>query len=112
LIELGYQILCISPDKPEKVAEFNKKGEYAYTLLSDAKMDAAKRFGLAFETKSEDFQMLLEEHSGETHHLLPVPAVFIVDRKAKIQFQYVNPDYKIRIDPQTVLAAARASAKR
>ena len=75
-------------------------------------MEAAKRFGLAFEIKNEGFQKMLEEHSGETHHLLPVPAIFIVDRERKIHFQYVNPDYKIRIDPQTVLAAARATAKR
>jgi len=74
-------------------------------------MEAAKRFGLAFEITHEGFQKFLAEHSGNTHHLLPVPAVFIVDRKSKVHFQYVNPDYKIRIDPQTVLAAARATAR-
>ncbi len=74
-------------------------------------MDAAKKFGLAFQVDNEGFQEFLAQHSGESHHLLLVPAVYIVDRDLKVHFQYVNPDYKIRIDPQTVLAAARAIVK-
>jgi peroxiredoxin len=53
----------------------------------------------------------LEGASGETHHLLPVPAVYIVDKKGKILFEYVNPDHRVRIDAQTVLAAAQAQAR-
>ena len=74
-------------------------------------MDAAKKFGLAFQIDAEGFQKFIAEASGESHHLLPVPAVYIVDRDRKVQFQYVNPDFKVRIDPQTVLAAARWAAK-
>ena len=110
MIELGYQIVAISPDSAEKVAEFNKDGEYAYTLLSDSKLEAAKAFGLAFKVDNEQFQEFLGEHSGESHGLLVVPAVYIVDRSSEVQFQYVNPDYKIRIDAPTVLAAARGIA--
>ena len=40
-----------------------------------------------------------------------VPAVYIVDKERRIRFLYVNPAYKIRIDAQTVLAAARFVAK-
>ncbi|HRN25423.1 MAG: hypothetical protein IT276_02225 [Ignavibacteriaceae bacterium] len=38
--------------------------------------------------------------------LLPVPAVFIVDQDAIIQFEYVNPDYKVRLDKDVLLKAA------
>ena len=74
-------------------------------------MDAAKAFGLAFKVDSEKFQKFLAEHSGESHGLLPVPAVYIVNRDLEVQFQYVNPNYKVRIDAPTVLAAARSIAK-
>ena len=74
-------------------------------------MDAAKKFGLAFQVDNEQFQKFLAKHSGESHNLLLVPAVYIVDRDLEVQFQYVNPNYKIRIDSQTVLAAARGIAK-
>ena len=86
-------------------------GDYAVTLLSDAGADAMKAFGLAFQAEGERFQKLLASSSGETHHLIPVPAVYIVDETRKVRFQYVNPDFKVRIDPQTVLAAARFAAE-
>ena len=70
-------------------------------------MDAAKAFGLAFRGDSERSLEFLARHSGVSHGLLVVPAVYIVDKKSRVHFQYVNPAYKIRIDPQTVLAAAR-----
>jgi hypothetical protein len=75
-------------------------------------MKAGQAFGIAFNVESDKFAKFLQKASGETHRLLPVPAVYIVDTESKVQFQYVNPDYKTRIDPQTVLAAARAAAKR
>jgi len=74
-------------------------------------MEAAKAFGLAFQVDSEKFQKFIGEHSGESHGLLPVPAVYIVDRELEVRFQYVNPNYKVRIDAPTVLAAARGIAK-
>ena len=51
----------------------------------------------------------LEEASGYDHHLLPVPAVFVIDPEGVIDFQYVNPDYRARLDPNVLLAAARAA---
>ncbi len=115
LIDLGYQIIAVSPDRPEKVAEVGSKKSYEYTLLSDSKMNAALAFGLAFRVDGKTLERYkqygidLEADSGESHHLLPVPAVFVVDESGKIRFQYVNPDHRIRIDPATLLAAAKAA---
>jgi hypothetical protein len=39
--------------------------------------------------------------------MLPVPAVFLVTTNGLIQFEYVNPDYKVRLDPELLLAAAK-----
>jgi peroxiredoxin len=58
------------------------------------------------------FSIDLEEYAGAKHHLLPAPAVFIVSGKGQILFQYVNPDYKVRLHPEILLAAAKAYAKK
>jgi len=50
----------------------------------------------------------LEAASGNTGHLLPYPSVFIVDKAGIIRFAYVNPDYKVRLDPAKILEAAHA----
>jgi peroxiredoxin len=115
LKELGYRILAISPDRPEKLAESTTKGGLSYTLLSDSSMAAAQAFGLAFEVdapmlkKLDSYNIDIEGASGETHHLLPIPAVFIVGQDGVIDFSYANPDYKTRLAPEVLLSAAKAA---
>ncbi len=117
VVQLGYQIIAVSPDRPEKLRESLQKHNMNYLLLSDSKMDAATAFGIAYEVDDETSQKYsqygidLENVSGEKHHLLPVPSVFIISKDGKIKFHYVNPDYKIRIDPELLLTAARAVLK-
>ena len=115
LRELGYRIVAISPDRPEELEKSTEKDELTYTLLSDSSMHAAKAFGIAFEVDTEMLKKLdsynidIEDASGEKHHMLPVPAVFIVGTDGVIYFVYANPDYKTRIDPEVLLAAAKAN---
>ena len=115
LIELGYQIIAVSPDRPEHLRESLAKNELGYTLLSDAKMTASLAFGIAFKVDDKTVELYkgygidLEASSGEKHHLLPVPAVFVVGRDREVKFQYADPDYKTRIDPDLLLAAARSA---
>jgi peroxiredoxin len=115
LLELGYQILAISPDRPEKLAETVDKQHLTYTLLSDSEMKAAKAFGIAFRVANEtlrrydEYGIDLEEASGQSHHFLPVPSVFIVGTDGVIDFSYTNPDYKVRIAPEELLKAAEAN---
>ena len=114
---LGYHIVGISPDRPEKLAASLEKNPGGYLLLSDSKMAAAKAFGLAFQLddamveRYKGFGIDLEADSGQTHHQLPVPAVFLVGKSGRIEFQYVNPNYKVRLQPEVLLAAAKAAAK-
>ena len=116
LTALGYQIVIISPDRPAKIQEFTAKSDYAYTLLSDSDLKAASALGVTYRVSDEMVETLegynidIEDASGKTHHLLPVPSVFIVDAKGVILFEYVNPDYRVRIDSKTLLAAAEAGA--
>jgi peroxiredoxin len=57
--------------------------------------------------KLQGYGIDLEEASGQEHHLLPVPAVFIIDREAHIRFRYFNPEYKERLSGEALLKAAR-----
>jgi peroxiredoxin len=117
ITNLGFQIIAISPDQPEELKKSIEKNELSYTLLSDSKMEAARCFGIAFRVadsvikRYEKLNMDLEMSSGEKHHLLPVPSVFITGSDGIIKFEYVNPNYKIRIDPDVLLAAAKSSLK-
>ena len=52
----------------------------------------------------------MERASGEAHHALPVPSVFVVDAGGVIQFAYVNPDYRTRVPLRLLRAAMEAVA--
>lgn len=114
LYDLGINIIAISPDLPDYLRESLNDTEINYTLLSDSRMDASKAFGIAYQVDDATVQryknngMDLEERSGHTHHLLPVPAVFLANSEGIIEFQYVNPDYRKRISHNVLLAAAKA----
>lgn len=115
---LGYQIIAISPDRPEELGDSITRDKLDYALLSDSKADAMRAFGIGFRVdaatveKYKGYGIDLEKSSGEAHHALPVPSVFIVDSAGVIQFSYVHPDYKIRVPGSVILAAARAVAER
>lgn len=112
LVQMGYQLLAVSPDRPAELQSTLDKGNYKYQLLSDSKMNLVKAFGLAFHVddgtveKYQHFGIDLDKASGEHHHLLPVPAVYIIDRSGVIQYAYWNPDYKTRLDNDVLLKAA------
>ncbi|MFT4661076.1 MAG: hypothetical protein ACI8XB_001347 [Patiriisocius sp.] len=60
----------------------------------------------SFIKKTED-QLDLEEWSGEKHHSLPVPGIYVI-KDNKVEFQYVNPKYSDRLKPETLLAILKS----
>ncbi len=112
---LGYRTVALSPDTPEELRKTLAKHSLPYALLSDSKMDAARAMGLAFRVddktvkKYEQYGIDLERSSGEKHHWLPVPGLFLIDQDGKVAFVYANPDYKVRLKGSVLLAAAKAA---
>ncbi len=117
LYERGVTVIGISPDQPSYLQQSMDDIEFDYKLLSDSNMAASKAFGIAFQVDLETVQSLkengmdIEERSGQNHHLLPVPAIFLTNDEGVIEFQYVNPEYRTRIDKDVLLAAVDAMIK-
>jgi peroxiredoxin len=114
LKKAGAQLLAISMDQPSKLRETPNRDKLDYRLLSDSEAVAAKAFGIAFQVEDdlvkkykESYQIDLEAASGQSHHLLPHPAVFVADTKGTIRFAYVNSDYKVRLEPAKILEQVR-----
>jgi peroxiredoxin len=118
IIKLGYQIFAISPDKVESLRETGEKHSLNVTLLSDSDMKLTQAFGVAYKLddamvdRYKSFHMDLEGSSGMGHHLLPVPSVFITNSEGNIDFNYVNPDYKIRLNSEVLLTILQSLKKK
>jgi len=115
LDQLGYQLIAISPDRPEELAKSIAKHDLHYTLLSDSKMTACQAMGIAYQlddatlAKYKAYGVDLDKASGESTHMLPVPSVFVLGTDGVIKFSYSNPNYKVRLAPDVLLAEAKAA---
>ncbi len=109
LSEMGYQVIAVSSDKLSKNIEMIQKYEVEFPILSDSTLSGAKSLGIAYDASEiyKDMLLVLEENSGTNHHILPVPAVFILNQEGTIIFEYINPDFKIRISPELLISAAK-----
>jgi len=120
--KMGVDVLFLSGDRAELLFDSlsqETKEDVAgldYTLLSDADAQAAIALGIAFKAsertingrrkKNQD----IEGSSMLKHGVLPVPAVFAIDRGGVIQFAYTNADYKVRLPADELLVVAREIA--
>jgi len=105
---LGYQILAVSTDTPDEIREFNADKNFSYTLLSDAKLEVAARFGLRYKVVQEylDHVANLDLPAKNGGYLL-TPGAFIVDRQGIIRFAYANNNYSVRVSHDSLMEAAR-----
>jgi peroxiredoxin len=104
VIALGYQIIAISPDSPENLKVTTEKDQLKYRLYSDASGELIKALGIAFRAPERSLARLLDYSDGQNTGYLPVPSVFVLNSEGKIVFEYVNPDYKIRLRGKLLLA--------
>jgi len=111
---MGIDVLFLSTDRPE-ILRASLKEPVDYHLLSDNEVSAARAFGIAYRmddatyAKYKSYGLDLEQNQGATHHELPVPAIFIIDRAGIIRFAHSNSDYTQRLPSQQVIDAARAA---
>ncbi|MDH3577345.1 MAG: AhpC/TSA family protein [Gammaproteobacteria bacterium] len=119
---MGIDVLFLSGDRSELlISSLERETQdhidgLGYTILSDANAQAAIALGIAFKAPDRTLKRRhekgddIEGSSMVRHGVLPVPAVFVVDREGMITFAYANPDYKIRLSSDELLAAAGAIA--
>jgi peroxiredoxin len=108
LLDLGYQIIAISPDSPKNLKSTDEKEKINYLLLSDGNGELAKAVGLAFQAPKKYESKLSDSSAGLNNSFLPVPALFILNEKGEIEFEHITPDFKHRITTELLLAAAKA----
>ena len=119
IADMGVDVLFLSGDRSELLVKSLSRearaivDELDYTLLSDANAQAAIALGIAFKAsdrliarrheKGND----IESSSMAKHGVLPVPAVFAIDRSGTIRFAHADPDYRVRLSGDKLLAVAR-----
>ena len=107
IISAGFQIIAISPDRAEELQKTIDKNELKYRLFSDGDGALARAAGIAFRAPERYKNRLAEVSNQQNTGFLPVPAVFVLDKSGEILFEYVNPNYRQRMNGQMLLAVLR-----
>ena len=95
--QAGLQLVGISPDSIDKLVEMREAAKLTFPLLSDTDFEAAKAFGIAFKRGSR---------------ALPVPSIFVMAPNGNVQYLYVNPNYRERLDEKVLIAMVQDVARR
>ena len=113
----GYQLVAISPDSPERLKAQKMKTEYQIVRLSDKHFDAISAFGIGFflpEKTAHKYRDKLGvqfvDLDGSNKVALPVPAIYVADQQGLVHFNYVNPNFRVRLDPQLLFQATKTLA--
>lgn len=117
LNKTGGQIFAISLDQPGKLKAMPDREKIHCRLFSDPDAVAAKAFGIVFKIddvtleKCKEYGISMEAASGSDPHNQLHPTVFVANTNGVIRFAYVNPDYKVRLEPKKILEAAQAAGR-
>lgn len=95
IIDLGYQIIAISPDKYQELQALGEKNKVNYSLYSDPNANLITEMGIAFGKKEDRFG------------ILPVPTLMIVNTAGEILFEHINPNFRSRIEPELIIAVLK-----
>ena len=97
------QVVAISPEAAEGVSETVKKTGASFPVLYDKEAKVAKSYQVAYEvdekttTRYKSFGTdLLKINQQKGSPILPVPAVYIINRDGSITYRYFNEDYRKR----------------
>lgn len=114
LKKLGYQLVAVTPEQYKYLTHYPKISNLDFTFLSDCSMKISTAMGIAFKATDEQvrkykktYHIDIEEDSGYKHHLLPVPALFIVGTDGIVRYTFTDPNYKQRLSPERILEIAK-----
>jgi peroxiredoxin len=106
----GATLVAVSPETPDDTLDTAEKNGLAFPVLSDLGGRLADALGIRFRLSPEiealyrRFGHDLPARNGDGEWSLPMPATFVVAKGGTIAAAFVDPDYRVRLDPAEALA--------
>ena len=108
-------IAAIVPDR-QKFAQWLKSDAKApFPVLTDMDNGYAMTLGLAISVGDEFKHMMISSgwdpavSQGTDNWMLPIPATFVVSTDGIVRARFVDPDYRVRMAIEDMLAALRSA---
>jgi peroxiredoxin len=118
LRERGALLVAIGPQTTKQNDFMADQHRLRFPVLSDPGCELAEKFGLAYtvpEYLREYYLSILINIpfvNGEPSWRLPLPATYVLGRDGRVVFAEAHADFRVRPEPEEVLAAAFAHPSR
>lgn len=103
------KLIAISPQKPVYISEMIKKNRLSFDILFDEDNTLAREFGISFSLQEfvipyySQLGIDLNVYNGNNDNMLPIPAIFVIDKDYNITYSFVDANYMNRIDIEELL---------
>ena len=115
LRERGVLMVTVSPQTERQNDFMVTQHGLPFPVLSDPGCALAEQFGLAYAVpeyhRAYYLSILVNIPfiNGDTSWRLPLPATYVIGRDGRVVFAEAHADFRVRPEPEEVLAAAYAS---
>jgi peroxiredoxin len=107
----GATLIAITPEGKQGVDSTIAKTGATFSIITDEGMKISSNYGVNFKVdertvgryKNAGIDLLALNHQKDA--VLPVPAVYIINRDGAVTFRYFNEDYRKRIAVKDILQA-------
>lgn len=109
----GAYVIGVTPETNENINKTIEKTHASFSMLHDNGYSIMKKYDVnyamdtAMVTKYKGYGVDLEKNNGNTDHILPVPATYIIDQSGKIIFVQFDKNYKNRPSVATLINALK-----
>lgn len=107
--EKGATVLAITPELPENISKTIEKTKASYSILYDAGLKIMNDYKVAFKVdektveKYKGYGIDFLKANGNNGATLPVPAVYVVNKKGRIIYRFFDIDYRKRSSIKDIL---------
>jgi peroxiredoxin len=108
-------VAAIVPDRQKFAVWLKSDARAPFPVLTDMDNGYAMSLGLAISVGDEMKQMMVSSgwdpsvSQGTDNWMLPIPATFIVGTDGIVHARFVDPDYRMRMATEDMIAALRST---
>jgi len=98
----GAYVVGVTPETSENISKTIGKTHASFSIIQDKGYKIMKAYDVNYVmdqdmvTKYKGYGIDLEQNNGNTDHVLPVPATYVIDKTGKLIFVHFDKDYRNR----------------
>ncbi|MES2807357.1 MAG: peroxiredoxin-like family protein [Bacteroidota bacterium] len=106
----GAYVVGVTPETEENIAKTVGKTKASFSMVSDKSYSIMKAYDVNYVmdqaqvSKYKGYGVDLEANNGNTDHMLPVPATYVIGKDGKLTYVHFDKDYRKRASVKTLLS--------